>query len=177
MIFCWWLRLSGYKHMSYSFWVNLINKIFRLKSSRSASFLWLRWSTELFGAAFHTAGDPSPWGTFLHRDPWICSMRNVTRSSAICREWCERKMCLRLHFKIQLVSRSLRLMERTCYNRAYVKIRTVQEIKSGRAKDDRKSQKLHVSLLFLSDVSADTPSLCVLQFLNLTLFFFCYSCC
>lgn len=54
---------------------------------------------------------------------------------------------------------------------AYVKIKTVQEIRSGRAKDDRKSQQLHASTLFFSDVVAEAPFLCVHQFLNLMLLF------
>lgn len=44
-------------------------------------------------------------------------------------------------------------------------------MKSGRAKDGRKSQQLHASTLFFSDVRAEAPSLCVPPFLKLTLFF------
>lgn len=45
-------------------------------------------------------------------------------------------------------------------------------MKSGRAKDGRKSQQLRASTLFFSDVRAEAPSLCVPPFLKLTLLFF-----
>lgn len=57
---------------------------------------------------------PSPCGILIRGPSWICSMKNVSRSSATSREWWERKMCLRLPFKIWVLSRSFRLIERTC---------------------------------------------------------------
>lgn len=112
MVFCWWLRLSSYKHMSHASWVNLIRKIKMLTPSTAFFSDWgsqqdileLQFTLEIL----------SPCGTFIYRHSWIPSTKKVPKSSIIFREWCERKMCLRLLFENLDSVTVLRLIERTC---------------------------------------------------------------
>lgn len=92
-----WLQTYMTGVTSYAFWANIINKIFKLRSSLPAHLLqWAKGAEVVNGMLPFSS---SPCGTFLHRHWWFCSVKHMQGSNIICREWCKRKMCLRLLYQ------------------------------------------------------------------------------
>lgn len=96
MFFCWWLILSGCKHVL-CLLSDLMAKCLAWDSHSQPNLFSV---TEVANGTFQfiLKETPSPRGTLICRPSWLCSMKNVPKSTVTCREWWERKMCLRLPF-------------------------------------------------------------------------------